>query len=68
MVIAAGLTTDVCVGSAVRDAFQRDYRTITLADCTAEASQAGHVSGLHTLGRVFDTVCVSTGVMAVWQE
>lgn len=66
-VIVAGLTTDVCVGSTARDAFQREYVTITLADCTAEASQASHDSGLQTLGRVFGTVCESTDVMAIWQ-
>jgi len=66
-VIAAGLTTDVCVGSTARDAFQRDFATITLADCTAEVSQASYENALQTLGRVFGTVCDSTEVVAAWQ-
>lgn len=41
--------------------------TITLADCTAEASQTGYDNGLYTLGRVFGIVCESTDIVAVWQ-
>lgn len=67
-VIAAGLTTDVCVGSTARDAFQRDFTTITLADCTAEGGREQHEVGLRTLAQNFGMVCTSTEVIAAWQE
>ena len=44
-VIVGGLTTDVCVGSTARDAFQRDFNTITLSDCAAEQTQRGTRAG-----------------------
>jgi ureidoacrylate peracid hydrolase len=66
-VILTGLTTDVCVGSTARDAFQRDFHVITLADCTAEVSQACHESGLETLARNFGMVCSSTEVVRAWE-
>jgi len=67
-VIAAGLTTDVCVGSTARDAFQRDFTTITLADCTAEGGREQHEVGLRTLAQNFGMVCTSTEIIAAWQE
>ena len=66
-VVAAGLTTDVCVGSTVRDAFQRDFRVITLADCCAEMTQARHEAALETLADCFGTVCASTELLALWR-
>lgn len=65
-VIVGGLTTDVCVSSTARDAFQRDFNTITLADCAAEQTLARHESGLATLASVFGLVCNSSDVLGVW--
>ncbi len=65
-VIVGGLTTDVCVSSTARDAFQRDFDTITLADCAAEKTLARHESGLATLASVFGMVCDSSEVLEVW--
>lgn len=67
-VIVAGLTTDVCVSSTARDAFQRDFDVITLGDCTAEVSRNRHESGLETLGASFGQVCSSSDVVAAWQR
>jgi ureidoacrylate peracid hydrolase len=66
-VVAAGLTTDVCVGSTVRDAFQRDFYVITLADCCAEMTLTRHEAALATLADNFGTVCSSTELLAIWQ-
>jgi nicotinamidase-related amidase len=65
-VIVAGLTTDVCVSSTARDAFQREFDTVPLNDCTAEKTQARHESGLATLAATFGTVCSSTEVLEAW--
>lgn len=67
-VITCGLTTDVCVGSTARDAWQRDFQVITLADCTAEVTQAQHEAGLATLAMNFGLVCSSREVVDVWQH
>jgi ureidoacrylate peracid hydrolase len=64
--IVAGLTTDVCVGSTVRDAFQRDFHVITLADCCAELTQARHDAALATMTDCFGTVCTAAELLAVW--
>ena len=65
-VIVGGLTTDVCVSSTARDAFQRDFYTITLSDCAAEQTLARHESGLATLASVFGLVCDSSDVLGAW--
>ena len=65
-VIVGGLTTDVCVSSTARDAFQHEFDTVTLSDCTATRTQARHEAGLETLAAVFGTVCSSADVLAAW--
>lgn len=65
-VVVAGLTTDVCVGSTARDAFQHEYNVITLSDCTAELTQARHESGLQTLAANFGMVRTSEDVAQCW--
>ena len=67
-VVVAGLTTDVCVGSTARDAFQRDLNVITLADCCAEMTQPRHESALATLADTFGIVCISTELLAFWRS
>jgi ureidoacrylate peracid hydrolase len=67
-VVVLGLTTDVCVSSTARDAFQLDFPTITVGDCTAGASQARHESGLATLAATFGAVTTSDEIMAAWHS
>lgn len=67
-VLLCGLTTDVCVGSTARDAYQQDFHVITLSDCTAEVSREQHESALATLAMNFGLVCTSTEVIDVWQR
>lgn len=65
-VIVLGLTTNVCVQSTARDAWQRDYQTITLADCCAEIGEGSHQASLAWTGRNFGTVCQSDQVLRRW--
>jgi len=65
-VLVGGLTTDVCVSSTSRDAFQLEFDVITLSDCTATGTQARHEVGLVTLAGTFGMVCSSTDVLATW--
>ncbi len=65
-VVVAGLATDVCVSSTARDAFQRDFYTITLSDCAAGSTLARHESELATVASVFGTVCTAAEVLEAW--
>ncbi|MCA1563598.1 MAG: cysteine hydrolase [Acidobacteria bacterium] len=67
-VIVLGLTTNVCVQSTARDAWQRDYQTITLADCCAEIGEGSHDASLAWTGRNFGTVCKSDEVSRRWRR
>lgn len=66
-VLVAGLTTDVCVSTTARDAFQRELNVITLSDCTADKTQARHESALATLANNFGMVCSAAELLATWQ-
>lgn len=62
-VVILGLTTNVCVQSTARDAWQRDYQTITLADCCAEIGEGSHKDSLAWTARNFGAVCQSDDVL-----
>ena len=59
-VVVLGLTTNVCVQSTARDAWQHDYRTITLDDCCAEIGEGSHAMSLAWTARNFGIVCTSS--------
>jgi ureidoacrylate peracid hydrolase len=65
-VVVAGLTTNVCVQSTVRDAWQRDYLTITLSDCCSEMGPGAHDTSLAWNARNFGHVCTSAEVVEAW--
>jgi len=63
-----GWTTSVCVESTLRDASDRDYRCVVLADCTAETigrSQArtNHDATLHVIQAQFGWVADSESLL-----
>ena len=61
-VVLLGLTTNVCVQSTARDAWQHDYRTITLDDCCAEIGEGSHAVSLAWTSRNFGVVSTSSEV------
>ena len=61
-VVVLGLTTNVCVQSTARDAWQHDYRTITLEDCCAERGEGSHAASLAWTSRNFGLVAASSEV------
>ena len=67
-IVVLGLTTNVCVQSTARDAWQRDYETITLADCCAEIGPGSHDASLAWTARNFGAVCTSDEVTAHWRQ
>ena len=67
-IVVLGLTTNVCVQSTARDAWQRDYQTITLADCCAEVGPGSHDASLSWTARNFGAVCTSDEVITHWRH
>lgn len=67
-VVVLGLTTNVCVQSTARDAWQRDYQTITLADCCAEIGEGSHDNSLVWTARNFGSVARSDEVLSRLQR
>jgi nicotinamidase-related amidase len=65
-VVVAGLTTNVCVQSTVRDAWQRDYFTITVSDCCSEMGPGAHATSLAWNLRNFGHVCTTAELAAAW--
>jgi ureidoacrylate peracid hydrolase len=47
--VVAGLTTECCIDSAVRDAFERDYHVFVVGDATACYDPALHQAALKAL-------------------
>lgn len=66
-VAVVGLTTNVCVQSTVRDAWQLDYRTITVSDCCSEMGAQAHDMSLAWNARNFGHVCTSDQLVAAWR-
>lgn len=57
--VVGGVATEVCVESTVRSAYDRDYRTTVLADCTATRDPALKADALERIDRSFGTVAES---------
>ena len=64
-VVLFGITTNVCVQSSARDAWQHDYEVITVADCCTEMGKGEHEASLAYTARNFGLVATSTEVIAM---
>lgn len=54
--VITGTLTNVCCESTARDAMQRNYRVIIVADANAALSNAAHAATLESLGMVFTDI------------
>jgi len=64
--VVGGVATNVCVETAVREAFVRDLYVVLLRDGCAGTSEEAHRAALDNLGRFFCQVVDIDDVVAEW--
>jgi ureidoacrylate peracid hydrolase len=62
----AGVTTNVCVESTVRDAFMRDWQVALVEDCAAALTKAEHDGAVHNIRAYFGRVLGVATLEGYW--
>jgi ureidoacrylate peracid hydrolase len=64
--VVGGVATNVCVETAVREAFVRDYYVVLVEDGCAGTSQEAHDAAIANLGKFFCQVVDSGEIVDTW--
>ena len=65
--VVAGLTTECCIDSSVRDAFERDYHVFVASDATACYDPALHQAALRALKLNCAGLATASELRAAWK-
>jgi ureidoacrylate peracid hydrolase len=65
--VVGGVATNVCVETAVREAFVRDIYVVLVRDACAGTSRDAHDAAIENLGRFFCQVVDAAEVIDVWR-
>jgi ureidoacrylate peracid hydrolase len=65
-VVLTGVATNVCVETAARDAYMRDYYVVVVDDCTAAREDALHRGALTNVEASFGVVATAAALEATW--
>ena len=66
--VVAGLTTECCIDSSVRDAFERDYHVFVVSDATACYARELHRAALEALKLNCAGIVSSADVRGAWNS
>lgn len=66
-VVPVGVSTNVCVESTLRDAFERGYEVCLPADLCASWDEELHRATLKTVNARFGTVCTGAEIADAWR-
>ena len=65
--VLAGVATNVCVETAARDAYMRDYYVVILGDCTAARNEQVHRAALANVEANFGVVSSADALVSAWK-
>ena len=68
VLVFAGLTTEFCVESTVRDAFHRGFDCLVVSDCTAAWTPEAHQASLSVIDRGFGAVVSSDELLGLLSD
>ncbi len=66
--IFGGLATNICVESALRSAFVRDYYVTLLEDCTSARTPEFHAATLETVRAGYGVVEKAESIERIWKD
>jgi ureidoacrylate peracid hydrolase len=65
--LVAGVTTNICVESVLRDGFMRDYHVVLIEDCAAAYTAKDHATTVENVRNFLGRVVGADSLRAHWQ-